>query len=814
MNMSEGLFDLLVGLLVRSSLLLAAGGMASILLTRRSASTQAFVLTMVLAGCLALPAAMAMGPAVEVPIPALQVAAATSTSDGSPRPIAGAADPVSESLARAPMPAISYHLADASGSQVPAGRVVPALPLSTWAGLIWLAGTVAIGARLVLGHIGLRRLVRRTRPTLDESWTPLVRRVCTELRLGRRVAVRVSPELSVPIVAGLIRPTVVLPEEAEDWPVAFRRDVLRHELAHAARRDAVGQLAGRLACAAYWFNPLVWTIAARASTMRERACDDAVLEAGSRASEYASRLLALVCLEAGRSSPPAALAIATPSRLHQRIVRVLDPSTRRGRLGRVAGAGTACLALILVAAVGVVRPVGVAAADGAGDVAGDVGRGFSPGEEDRSAGSDRLRQGYGESARAIAKAEGPAYVDGPAYVAKQAPASTICSGRLRRSSSSTNDDDGVRRWRVQLEGDTCDIDLRVDGRIEFNADFTDVASLDQAGQFRLDATTDGVRRYLEIRSRGGTLERIYRVDGRDQAWDAAARDWFAQFLIALDRRTAVGVDVRLPHLLQQGGAGAVFAETALMPSDHARTKYYSRLLDSTTVSAAERRQLIEQAAQLTDSDHYASEVITRVVRQGRLQDPGERDAVVAMIRRMDSDHYRAEAVKALGGGPLTSEQAAAILDVLSSMDSDHYRHQVLTALVAAAPAEVDLTMAASVIRQMDSDHYQAESVKELSRRRPGGIQVSALLPLVGEMDSDHYQREVLRELLRERLPEADLLTAVGLIDGMDSDHYQAEALQDVLRNGGATDRVREAVRASANSLSRHYRQQVLNRIGG
>lgn len=809
--MTDGLFDLLVGLLVRSSLLLAAGGTASILLRRRSASTQAFVLTMVLAGSLALPATMAMGPAVEVPIPALQAAAALSTSDGPPRPIAGAADPVSESLAPAPMPSTSHHEADASGSQVPAGRAVPAWPLSTWAGLIWLAGTLAICARLVFGHIGLLRLVRRARPTLDESWTPLVRRVRTELRLGRRVAVRVSPELSVPIVAGLIRPTVVLPEEAEDWPVAFRRDVLRHELAHAARRDAVGQFAGRLACAAYWFNPLVWTIAARASTMRERACDDAVLEAGSRASEYASRLLALVCLEAGRSSPPAALAIATPSRLHQRIVRVLDPSTRRGRLGRVAGAGTACLALIFVAAVGAVRPVGVAA----GDVAGDVGRGFSPGDQDRSAGPEGPAYVDGPAhVGGAAGPEGPAYVDGPAYVAAQAPASTICSGRLRRSSSSTNDDDGVRRWRVQLEGETCDVDLRVDGRIEFTSDFTDVASLDQAGQFRLEATIDGVRRYLEIRSRGGTLERIYRVDGRDQAWDAAARDWFAQFLIALDRRTAVGVDVRLPHLLQQGGAGAVFAETALMPSDHARTRYYSRLLDSTTMSAAERRQLIEQAAQLTDSDHYASEVITRVVRQGRLQDPRERDAVVAMIRRMDSDHYRAEAVKALGGGPLSSEQAAAILDVLSSMDSDHYRHEVLSALVAATPAEVDLTMAASVIRQMDSDHYQAESVKELSRRRPGVTQVSALLPLVGEMDSAHYQREVLRELLRERLPEEDLLTAVRLIDGMDSDHYQADALQDVLRNGGVTDRVREAVRASANSLSRHYRQQVLNRIGG
>jgi hypothetical protein len=420
-------------------------------------------------------------------------------------------------------------------------------------------------------------------------------------------------------------------------------------------------------------------------------------------------------------------------------------------VGRVAGAGTAGLALILVAAIGVVRPVGVAAEDGAGD----VGRDFSPGGEGRSAGPEGPA-----SVESPAYVESPASVEGPASVEAQATTSRICTGRLRRSSTSIDDDDGVRRWRVQIEGDTCDIDLRVDGRIEFNADFTDVASLDRSGQFRLDATMDGVRRFLEIRSRSGALERTYQVDGRDQPWDAAARDWFARFLIALDRRTAVGVDVRLPNLLRQGGVAAVLAETALMSSDHARTRYYGRLLDSTTVSAAERRQLIEQAAQLTDSDHYASEVITRVVRQGRLQEPRERDAVVAMIRKMDSDHYRAQAVEALGGGPLTSDQAAAILDVLSSMDSDHYRHEVLSALVAAAPAEVDLSMAVAVIRQMDSDHYRAESVKQLRRRRLDAREASALLPLVGEMNSDHYQREVLRELLREPLPESDLLTSV------------------------------------------------------
>src|SRR5206468_8530889 len=81
----------------------------------------------------------------------------------------------------------------------------------------------------------------------------------------------------------------------------------------------------------------------------ERACDDQVLDAGTRASVYASDLLA-IAQAIGRSEhlDTAALAMARRSQLEGRLLAILDPRQRRGAVGRIAFAGS-----VLVAAAGI-----------------------------------------------------------------------------------------------------------------------------------------------------------------------------------------------------------------------------------------------------------------------------------------------------------------------------------------------------------------------------------------------------------------------------------------------------------------------------
>ena len=105
---------------------------------------------------------------------------------------------------------------------------------------------------------------------------------------------------------------------------------LAHELAHVKRRDCFTQAMAHLACAAYWFNPLVWIAARRLRAERESACDDLVLAAGTRGSDYAEHLLDIArSLRSGAWPTWSAVTMAHRSQLEGRLMAILNPALPR-----------------------------------------------------------------------------------------------------------------------------------------------------------------------------------------------------------------------------------------------------------------------------------------------------------------------------------------------------------------------------------------------------------------------------------------------------------------------------------------------------
>ena len=143
---------------------------------------------------------------------------------------------------------------------------------------IWFLGSGVFLGNLVAAHWRARGIIRRS--SVAHEWSRAI---------GYRVLR--SHESHFAFNYGALVPVIVLPARAMEWPDQLLHATLVHEAAHIARRDSLSLLVSQIARVVYWWHPVVWFAAREAAAERERACDDAVLRNGVRASDYGEHLL-------------------------------------------------------------------------------------------------------------------------------------------------------------------------------------------------------------------------------------------------------------------------------------------------------------------------------------------------------------------------------------------------------------------------------------------------------------------------------------------------------------------------------------------
>jgi len=219
---------------------------------------------------------------------------------------------------------------------------------------VYALGAATLLLRLCVGRRMLRRLWSDAGTARDAAWETLLSRLSSEMRLSRRVELRISPGPAVPMTWGTLAPKVLLPAEASEWPLERRRLVLLHELAHVARRDSFSRSLASLACALYWFHPGAWFAARQMRIEQEHAADDRVLTSGGSPQAYALSLLDLAGGPGARPRFDQAAAMAGMYQLERRLVSITSPA-RRNRPGSVFLSSSALLAGLttLLAAAGV-----------------------------------------------------------------------------------------------------------------------------------------------------------------------------------------------------------------------------------------------------------------------------------------------------------------------------------------------------------------------------------------------------------------------------------------------------------------------------
>lgn len=203
-------------------------------------------------------------------------------------------------------------------AMTPAGPPPPPRPQSQWPGIfaaIWLAGAAIALLRVAAVTSRWRDVARRAVPIFDDELLRL---------FGARYELAQSADCAEPTVIGIVKPTIVLPA-GYDLSRDELRAVFAHELAHVARRDNLIALIVHAICALFWFDPLHRIARRRLVDLRERACDDAVLDAGCDPRAY----IAALARSCQSSVHVPAVACMSRLNLQERMESIMTHETRR-----------------------------------------------------------------------------------------------------------------------------------------------------------------------------------------------------------------------------------------------------------------------------------------------------------------------------------------------------------------------------------------------------------------------------------------------------------------------------------------------------
>lgn len=136
--------------------------------------------------------------------------------------------------------------------------------------LAWAIGVTVLATRWLLAWLHIRQLVLTSR-SAPQSMAGQCRQVAISLGCGGQIKVRLSKTTQSPLLVGVRRAIVVLPERmAGDEYRDALPGILAHELAHLQSRDLPWMLLVRFATTLFWIHPLTW----RMQNVHAAACEE------------------------------------------------------------------------------------------------------------------------------------------------------------------------------------------------------------------------------------------------------------------------------------------------------------------------------------------------------------------------------------------------------------------------------------------------------------------------------------------------------------------------------------------------------------
>lgn len=675
--------------------------------------------------------------------------AMTASADATPRSVAVAA-PAPASAWAAATPESWASLAP-QGNRASLSPQDSALPVPDIAALLllalWLSGLLMGAARLCLQLIAVHRLARRARRRGARPGPGLAGVAAS---LAQELAIA-PPTLRLLPQANspMVLPgaNVLLPAWSEALPTLQQRAMLAHELSHLQRHDPAWRIAQRLAALPLFFHPLARHAHRRLDALAEDACDARAAELTGSGRPLAE-CLATCLTHAGAHAGQPALAVAMAGDSGAVVRRVRNLLENHPVKFSPLSPGLRRTALLIAIAAIVALP-GLAITTVA-----------SEGFADRFV--SRLEQLGGKNT---------------SYTSRSP---------LRR------------------------VEFRVAGEVTFNDGDTDVVRLGRGARLELSEVRAGVERKLEVFGKDGVIQRRYRHDGEEAAFDGEGRQWLTRTLPTLMRESAINAEARGKRLLAKGGPDALLADMALLDSDHAQARYLAVLYANAKLDDAQLDRSLD-VAKAIESDFELRQSMQAAIGSQVLS-PAQQARVLGLATDIGSDFEIAELLISLAGKvPVTGEVDEQWRKALASVGSDFERRRVLEAILVrrdVSPAAVQRALESA---EGISSDFELRNVLERAARhtRANPALLAAYVERTAELSSDFELRQALTALINAG--PVDLAVANAVLDAVaniSSDFEAGEVLRSLAARMPADQALVNRYRAAARGMGDHERGQA------
>ena len=191
--------------------------------------------------------------------------------------------------------------------------------------MVWLLGMAWLLVRWCYGLRLMAALRREAQPLDSDAMAEVLGPVRQVLGTGPLPPMATSAGLDRPVMVGLVRPLVILPENVlRTLPEPELADILVHECAHAVCRHQVVGLLQRLAGTLFWPHPLVHLLNRELARARRRSAITTCCAAATRPAMRGPCWNCPSCLWAYPRNPRRSACFHCHWRLEDRVADLLD----------------------------------------------------------------------------------------------------------------------------------------------------------------------------------------------------------------------------------------------------------------------------------------------------------------------------------------------------------------------------------------------------------------------------------------------------------------------------------------------------------